>query len=204
MNLSVPFGNPSPESTEIPLLFEEHLRAVVGDDAMDLPNNCEELEMEGIKGIFLRYLKYLDWAIRVNANGIDNSMMNSIDCELSLVKNAIKKAKQMDEIYLHMIEVLGSIAFFLLGGEPHNQGKSASRGLIRKQNFILNDYRSVYYTQNSKQKARIIYDYVKDSKTSASPSEMQLILKQREKIKDDEQFVDWVKMHCQAVYLELF
>ena len=149
-------------------------------------------------------------------NGIRKAIIVNLDnCDvlhrkelLGLCEEAekeIKKAKRKDEVNSILIEFLIKMVFELMGGLPENWHRKV---VNRLEDWRLDKYRKLVYTQTAQQKANLILYFAKRYRARYEgrlPEERDLYRVLWHEFNGDfGKFVEWFRNKYRNIYPEIF
>lgn len=142
-------------------------------------------------------------SITVNVNSPDELHKKTLIgiCEQAI--GEIRRAKRVENINVTTIECLTKLVFELMGGVPDHWD---CKVINRSEQWKLDDYRTLSYTQTTRQRVRIIHSLANRHAYSGQlPSYRDLWQKWwRDFGCNDSEFIQWFKQNYSTVYTAVF
>ena len=190
------------ERMYVPLTFEYLLSFLFGKRTYH--GFVAEHKISNWKKHMLKVTNGIRKAIIVNLDNCDEFHRKELLGLCERAEKEIKKAKRKDEVNSILIEFLIKMVFELMG-LPENWHRKV---VNRLEDWRLNKYRKLVYTQTAQQKANLMLYLARRYKTRYKgrlPEETDLCKMLRHEFKgDSRKFVEWFRNKCKNIYLDIF
>ena len=103
----------------------------------------------------LKTIKAIRYAVEENVKVIDTTHLRHIKSCIYSAEEKIKETKSENELFEVFIAFQGRLIFLLLGQAPKRRENFTNR----RESWRLDGYRTLIYTQNEEQKARLLDSY---------------------------------------------
>jgi hypothetical protein len=114
---------------------------------------------------------------------------------------SIEKSDSFNSLNSETIACLSYIIFMILGKRPGNMRK---KSVSNKNCWKLNEYRTIHYSQNYEQKAKLLLSLPDHWKYSENFKNKKSLIDVFSEIRNYKDFVEWFKKEYTNIYLEIF
>jgi hypothetical protein len=189
------------EQINLSLSFEHLLSFLFGYEnhysETDIKTNAEW------RKILLKITNAIYQSILQNVSFTDEYQKNELCNVCTKLKSQLSSSKTINQTNHDIILGFTKIVFHLLGRMPYNWDKKNAN---RADGWRLNDFRTLGYSQNFKQKANLIIHLSEYTEyNQGMPTKQELLKKLYENLKGNEmEFVQWFKDTYPTNYLKIF
>jgi len=149
----------------------------------------------------IKVLKSIDRAVDETIESTDKMHLQEIKKMIESGIESVESANSSDELNTKTMVCLSYTVFLILGRKPENIRKNS---VSNKNCWKLNDYRTIHYSQNYEQKAKLLLSLPNHCKYSENFKNKKPLIDVFSEIRNYKDFVEWFKKEYPDIYLEIF
>ena len=144
------------KETKPDLSFAYHINSILG--GKDFRKIKDGYSHKSLRQVFQKVAKSIRFAVEENLSIIDSEHMRHLAYCIDRAEDRMRSTTSEKELFEVFTSFQGEMIFLLLGDMPkHREGF-----VNRRENWKLNGYRSIIYTQDEEQKNRQLDSYIQN------------------------------------------
>jgi hypothetical protein len=186
------------EKINVSMSVEYFMRHLFGESYYHYVGNHDFKEW---KKDVTKVLKSIDRAVDETIESTDKMHLFEIKTMIERGLKSIEKSDSFNSLNSETIACLSNTMFLILGKRPNNMRK---KSVSNKNCWKLNDYRTIHFSQNYEQKAKLLLSLPDNWKYSENFKNKKQLIDVFSEIRNYKDFVEWFKKEHTDIYLEIF